>query len=169
MQDDVAKLPLSGKLGKGKFAIVDSDVFDTVSHYKWGLLPAGYVRRVSGKRTIYLHREILTPPVRMQIDHINRNKLDNRRANLRTVTAAQNCQNRLRTPSHRSYIGTSAYIGVQRSYTRKPKYGLYIHQSWQAHIKGHYLGSFKSELDAARAYDAAARKDYGEFAVLNLP
>ncbi len=93
------------------------------------------------------------------VDHINRDRSDNRLANLRECTAHQNSFNRTSVPG-----ASSKYLGVSRL-SRIGK--------WQAEMGGVqgriYLGVFESEDDAGRAYDAAARLRFGEFANLNFP
>ena len=105
-----------------------------------------------------MHRQIINPSKRKIVDHINRNPLDNRRANLRIVTKSQNNMNR----SGRR--GTSSkYKGVSWSKTIN---------CWRAMIsvnkKGIFLGRFDSETEAAKAYDEAAKKYHGEYAYLNF-
>src|SRR3990167_9749261 len=88
------------RLNKGQSAIVDDDVFDYLNQWKWYFNNQGYaVRRPyikgSGRKnqkcmTIHMHRLVNNTPNGMQTDHINRNKLDNRRENLRNVTDQQN-------------------------------------------------------------------------------
>ena len=94
----------------------------------------------------------------MVVDHINSDSLDNRRSNLRVCTVSQNNMN--------SAIGRnnkSGYKGVSWDKTNK---------KWRAGIKAKgksvSLGSFNSKKDAARAYNEAAKKAYGEFAKLNI-
>ncbi len=110
-------------------------------------------------RTIYLHRLVMAAPEGVEVDHVNGNPLDNRRANLRLATRSQNAANR---PSYR---GSSRFKGVCRANTQSPR--------WRAWIlfegKSRYLGSYHSEDEAARAYDAAAYEQWGEFAHLNFP
>lgn len=103
---------------------------------------------------LYLHREVLGPlQGRAQVDHKNGNTLDCRRENLRIATSAQNAANR------RKRAGTSSrFKGVS---SRGPR--------WLAKINTRYLGTFDSQEDAARAYDRAARVEFGEFARLNFP
>ena len=92
------------------------------------------------------------------VDHINGNTLDNRKSNLRVVTQSKNMAHRLR-PKRK---GSSKYWGVY--YVKK-------HKRWRASIKVNrktrYLGHFKQEKDAARAYNEAALFHFGECATLN--
>jgi len=99
----------------------------------------------------HLRKEVL-------IDHINHNGLDNRKANLRLATRAQNSRNR--RPVGR---GSSKYKGV----TYRKSDGVFI-ADIRAGRKRIYLGCFKSETEAAKAYDAGAKKYHGEFASLNF-
>lgn len=89
------------------------------------------------------------------IDHINRDPLDNRKSNLRICTHSQNCMNRI-------IVGKSGFRGV-----------VVNGSGWAAHIKinrkTQHLGTYRTKEDAARAYDAAAQRLFGEFAVLNFP
>jgi hypothetical protein len=95
-----------------------------------------------------------------ETDHINRNKLDNRRGNLRRATHSQNMCNRV----VKSRLPKSGYRGVVWRVARG---------KWSACInvkrKEHFLGYFADKEDAARAYDDAARRLHGEFARLNFP
>ena len=94
------RIPLS----KGKFAIVDVADFEWLNHWKWSSIPthngASYVRRGTNAKGVYrchlMHREILglSRGDGIEVDHINRNPLDNRRCNLRIVTRKENCANR---------------------------------------------------------------------------
>jgi len=90
-----------------------------------------------------------------QVDHINHNPLDNRRCNLRLCTNGQNTAN---ARKHKDGI-TSQFKGVSWD-----KYA----QSWCVQVQGSRVGRFKSEMEAARAYDNAARVAFGEFAHLNF-
>ncbi len=106
-----------------------------------------------------MHHLVIHVPTGMFCDHVNRNGLDNRKANLRPATAAQNMWNRLKLRKNPA----SRYKGVDWIKTQK---------SWRARItangKRMYIGSFKNQLDAARAYDTEAKEYHGQFAALNL-
>lgn len=107
-----------------------------------------------------LHRMLLRPPADMVVDHINGDRLDNRRANLRVCTQTENLAN---GKPHRD--GKSKYRGV----CFRKREG-----TWRAQIslggqKSKYLGQYPTEEEAAMAYDHAARERYGDFARLNFP
>lgn len=86
------KLSLHGN--SGKYAEVDADDYDMLSQYKWYLSKDGYAARRSTGGTTYMHRLVMDTPKDMQTDHINRDRLDNRKANLRICTNAENQKNR---------------------------------------------------------------------------
>jgi hypothetical protein len=154
-------------LTKGCVAIVDDEDYEwlTVGN-KWGA--GGHVGNLYARRTIWLdktscrvefmHRLIL--PTEHQVDHINRNTLDNRRSNLRVATARQNAANRKVRSDNKS-----GYRGVH-TLGKGPN-------PFQAVISingaNTHLGVFPTAQDAARAYDHAAIEHYGEFASLNFP
>jgi hypothetical protein len=155
-------------LGDSLFTIVDPDVFYCLNKFHWvgkqehNLIYAiRFARKDShGSTVIRMHREILNAPKGLLVDHRNNNSLDNRRANLRLANAFQNSCNKSKTRSQTS----SKYIGVTFN-----KW----HRKWEARIsfqnKIIWLGYFDSEIDAALAYDAAAKIYHGEFAHLNFP
>ena len=110
------------------------------------------------RRTTYLHRHLMNARKGEEVDHINGNGLDNRRANLRIASRAENCRNTRRT------TGKSGFRGV---YATRNK------EKWQCRINHNgslqYIGTFSSAIEAAKAYDNAARRMHGEFALLNFP
>lgn len=106
-----------------------------------------------------MHRQILrVEDSTVFVDHKNANGLDNQRNNIRTCTSSQNMSNRC-APKH----NTSGYKGVVK-YANRSKFKAKI----RVNGKDVYLGYFHSPKDAARAYNEAAVKYYGEFALLNI-
>lgn len=91
-----------------------------------------------------------------QVDHINHDKLDNRKSNLRIVTQQQNLMNRKVFKNNKTgFKGVSVYGEKYRASIRK-------------NGKREYLGFFKNPIDAAKAYDKRAIELFGEYAVLNF-
>lgn len=142
------QIPLRGRDGEIRaWAIVDLGDFKAIARYPWHLGTDGYAvrsTRLDGRvRVIGMHRDVLGLALgdALQADHINRNKLDNRRANLRVLTDAENKQNR---PSCRG--ATSRFRGV---------YWNARQQKWHARIglrgRKHHLGFFTDEVEAAQA------------------
>jgi hypothetical protein len=150
-------------LKNGGFTLVDDEDFECLSQYIWRKHTRGYVvRHISGPITIWMHREIkgLTRDDARLVDHINGNKLDNRRENLRVATKSQNCHNQgVQSTS------TSGYKGVTWHSGRRVN-------KWIAQISFNgrriHLGSFDDIHVAAHEYNKAAVKYHGEFARLNL-
>jgi hypothetical protein len=148
-------------LTKGKFAIVDDEDYEELSKYKWKvrlIRKHFYAFRGITDRWICMHREIMGLPLRDNrvVDHINNDGIDNRRCNLRICTHQQNCFNK------KIQVGrNSQYKGVRKDRNR-----------WKASIKHNYkeihIGSFGSEIDAAKAYDNKAKELFGEFSCLNF-
>ena len=150
------------KLSNGFTCLVDDDDFQYLKQFNWHY--TDYAYRVENKKRIWMHKEILNvhEDSLVQVDHINHNKLDNRKENLRTCSAKQNLQYRSKVKSRKGVPTSSKYIGV---YFKKKE------KLWSAGIysKGNeqFLGGYESEEDAARAYNVKAKEIYGEFAPLN--
>ena len=150
-------------LTSGLFAKVDDEDFIELSKLKW-FAHHGYAERNSilesgRKTTISMHRVILNTPVGMQTDHINHDTLDNRRKNLRVVTRTQNQMNsKMRNGNVAGFKGVS--FGKER---RGKKFRALI----TIGSKQTSIGYFHTAIEAARAYNEAAKKYYGEFALLN--
>lgn len=153
----MARLALRGQRGTGKFALVDAEDLERVSSTFWTLHIKGYVVNTKRVNSTTLHRFVLNAPKGSQIDHINGDKLDNRKQNLRFCSDSQN---RFNTPRYRN--NTSGYKGV--SWDKEKK-------KWKAqiaHFKKHvFIGRFNSAIEAARAYDVAAMRLHGPFAKTN--
>ena len=143
-------------LTKGKFAIVDGDMFDYLNQWKWTFEKRYAVRKVN-KKAIYMHRLIAEAKEGFEIDHINGDSLDNRISNLRSCTHAQNCRNtKIQTNN------TSGFKGVSFNKGKK---------KWKAYINldrvQKFLGYHRDIKAAAQAYNRAAREYFGEFARIN--
>jgi hypothetical protein len=153
---------------EGKFTIVDPGDFYFLNNFNWltcgkndNLYATRVIRTQTGRlNTILMHKEILKAPPGLLVDHTNTDSLDNRRANLRLATPSQNSCNSRRDKSN-TY---SRYRGV--SFSKRK-------QKWFAAIRANgrklWLGYFDNELDAAKAYDVAAREYHKDFARLNFP
>ena len=149
-------------LTQGKVAIVDDADFEWLNQWKWNF-NGRYVCRSVGlflhRTKIRIHRQIMSAPADMQVDHINGNPLDNRRENLRICTPAQNTCNRKAVVNSKS-----GYKGVTKKNSSR---------KWIPEIrkdgKKLYLGSYDTPEEAAKAYDKAAKEIFGEFAKLNFP
>lgn len=149
------------KLTHNKVALVDIDDFEKLNEFKWHYHKNGYACsnfRISGKfHYMRMHRLVINAPAEKQVDHINGNRLDNRKNNLRLVNSAQQSWNK--RPRGR-------FKGVSMRPINK-----YPSRLWQASIKFNgkqfYLGDFKSKKAAASAYNAAAKKYFGKYACLN--
>lgn len=152
------------KLTKGKTAIVDDEDFPKLNTFKWYTNTNGYAcrsRKVSetkGNKHIFLHREVFKILEGLIIDHINMNKCDNRKENLRAVTYTQNRYNVKAKKTNRSGL--------------KGVYWHSVDKAWRATIcidgKNKTLGNFDDKFEAARKYDRAAIRSFGLFARVNI-
>jgi len=159
-------------LSKGFVTIVDTKDFDRISKFKWHYLKTGYASRTqhhhmdeNGKRVrshILMHRFIMGITDKSQIvDHINGNPLDNRKCNLRVCNKSENSQNARKKAGNRNF--TSLYKGVSK--VSPDKWVVLIKPSKLE--KSKYIGTYYSEIAAAKGYNAAALKYHGKFAYLN--
>ncbi len=156
MSDKVRHIALTD----GLFVIVDAADYEWLSRYNWRgtLSNSGYACCAMHGKTVFMHRFIMNPPPGKVVDHINGNRWDNRRGNLRICKRSENIRNT------RKSRGTSKFKGVFWD-TRCRKWIAAIH-----HVgRRIHLGVFDDEAEAAHAYDRMARKLFGEYARLNFP
>jgi hypothetical protein len=164
-------IPLRGKKGIGLYAIVDEDDYILASQFKWYLLNHKSNQYAVSNQDQLLHRLLLQPPSNMTVDHRNGNSLDCRRENMRICTRGQNNKNssKRRTKKIGQYKGV--HYWPQWAPLKKRNYN--YEKPWQARIivdkKTVELGVFVTEEAAAKAYDEAAIRAFGEFARLNFP
>jgi len=146
---------------QGRFAIVDGEDYYQLAKYRWTATDSDkpYASRRSAGKSIKMHRWIMNAPDELVVDHIDHNRLNNRKANLRLCTIAQNNYNA--TPRKHSF---SKYKGV--CWNKKNK-------KWVVTIRynkiKYDLGYFDNEIVAAKAYDKKAKEFHREFAYLNFP
>jgi hypothetical protein len=152
-------------LTQGKVALVDDDDYEWLSMWRWfadrGSNDTFYARRNekgSNPKKVRMHREIVGAPGNMEVDHIDGDGLNNQKGNLRICEKIGNAKNRRLHKNNKS-----GYKGV--CWHKQ-------HKKWYSHIKANkkyiFLGLFDNLIDAARAYDQAAKIYHGEFAKLNL-
>lgn len=145
-------------LTQGKVAIVDDEDFEYLNHWKWYCSSRGYARSNAwdGKKgyTISMHRLVNHTPNGYQTHHVNGDTLDNRKSNLRTVTATQHHQSnqRLGINNHSGYRGVGWNKNTHKWRARIQKDGKLIH-----------LGLFDTPQEANKTYLQAAKELYGEF------
>lgn len=150
------KIPLT----RSKFAIIDDEDFDRVNKFKWHYVGNGTAaHRVYKGEYIYMHRLIMNTPPGLEVDHINHNKLDNRKSNLRNCTRGENSRNtRIRSDNTLGYKG----IRFEKRNTKRK----WVATIWVNGVNK-FLGSYERKKDAVLAYNEGARKYHGKFAYLN--
>lgn len=167
-------IPLRNRRGEIVAHTLISEQDAHLAEFRWYRKPDGYAARwvrltprlrepgyqpgLKKGRLVLLHRLIMNAPRGVEIDHINRNRLDNRRENLRFATDAENVRN--------------AKLSKKNSTGFKGVYFCQVTIRWVAAIRvngrNYHLGSYDSAEKAALAYDFAAIDLHGEFASLNF-
>lgn len=150
-----------------RYAMVDDDMFETLNKHNWyyqrvlgnnveyGGYPKTTINLENGKRkSVTMHRMVMGAKSGENVDHKDRNTLNNQKSNLRLCTLSENGRNQL------SRNGASGYKGVHRD-----------RKHWKCSFRLNYkmicLGYFKTPIEAAICYNENIRKYHGEFAVLN--
>jgi len=152
-------LSLQIPLTQGKFAIIDAELYDLIKPYNWSFLNVGYaITTLHNNKSLLMHSLISKEFYNGSLlDHKNRNKLDNRRSNLRAVTTQQNSCN-----TSGARLSSSKYKGV--FYNKRLN-------KWQANINfgktTFNLGLHKDEKFAAKLYNEKALELFGEYAYIN--
>lgn len=154
-------------LSKGKFAIIDAQDADYINQWKWTYLSSGYAFRrkylgvVDGKEQseyILMHRLLMDCPEGYEVDHINHNRLDNRKSNLRIVTRAQN--------THNAGIRSDNTSGHKNIYWYK------AYKKWMVTVgangKSHFIGYYDKLDEAVEAKKLAIKRLHGEYANVNI-
>ena len=149
--------------------IMDAEDAHLLHGWCIGINTGGYARlrrEIKGKRvSVSLHRLVTNAPKGMDVDHVNHNTLDNRKANLRICTRSENARN---NKGHKGRA--SRYKGVYFDKWHKGfKNRGYL--PWRAYTrvmgKRIWLGYYATQEEAGQAYNEYAAREFGEFAYLN--
>jgi hypothetical protein len=142
---------------EGTECVVDDDVFEWASTKRWRINDSGYFVCGGGNNKKRLHRLIMNEPEGFDIDHVNGNKLDNLRSNLRICSRQENNYNRgVRSDNTTGFRGVWFDKRTGRFRCEIKKEG-----------KKYSLGTYKTAAEAANAYNYKATELFGEFAWLN--
>jgi len=148
-------------LTKGKIAFIDNEDYDFLMNWTWHYTKAGASTKIGHykyRHTLLMHRLIMNANDIEQVDHVDNNRLNNQKYNLRKCTLQQNQFNK---PKRENV--SSIFKGV--SYCKQTG-------KWRAVIEHNsktiHLGRFINEIEAAIAYDEKAKELFGEFAYINL-
>ena len=155
-------IQLTNKTGMSDlYALVDDEFYPYLSQFRWHAKPGGYttyVRRSEHSKKIYMHWDVGRLVGLELRDHISRDGLDNRLANLRPATHSQNMANRRKQKNNTSgFRGTIAATNAPGKFDGRIKF----------HRRNLHLGRYSTAVEAGYAYNVAARLLFGEFADLN--
>lgn len=136
----------------GEQVLVDDDDYPLLARRVWSVSAAGYpCSKITGANMTPAHCFVMPTKPGCMIDHIDRNKMNNQKSNLRQVIARQNIQNQAKRTSH-------PYKGIRLSAGGR----------WQARIAQKHIGTFDTAEQAAEAYDLHAKEIFGNSAFTNL-
>lgn len=163
---NIYAIPLTGRYGRGRYALIDAEFnVPEIVRFAWHVGGKGkrYVISRKGARFSGLHQMVMwiagemPPTPKHMIDHVNGNPFNNTRENLRWLTNAENSMRR-----HRLNTSRNRFKGI--TFHKQSR-------RWVAQIKRDckriHIGMYGTDLEAARAYDSAAREIFGEFALTN--
>lgn len=128
------KIILSGKRGEGKSVLVDDDDYKKYNHLRWHLSDTGYAVRRNNGETARLHRLIMNCPEGLVVDHLNGDRLDCRKSNMRICTQEENAKN---------HHGAKGYC-YDKSKSK-----------WIVRYKNKFWGRYETEEEAKTAYQLA--------------
>lgn len=157
------------ELGHGRAALLSEPDYSSIAMFKWRSREVGNTSYAYGYvpsqgAVVLMHRFLLNAPENLEVDHINGDGLDNRRENLRLATRRQNAQNSRAASCIEGRPVSSKYKGV---------FFDDVCGKWRTAVRNEtgrkYCGVYVKEVDAALAYDQAARIVFGEYARLNFP
>jgi len=157
------------ELSQGYSTIVDDDDYEYLRQFNWSYdgryaLRTVYNDKTKKLETLRMHRLVINTPKGTDTDHINRDKLDNRKVNLRICSHSENLRNKPKYKNNR--------VGFKGVSIKKNRYKNKVYESIIARIridnKQIYLGCFQSIELAAKAYNQAAIKYHGQYALLNV-
>lgn len=147
-------------IGIVKFDLIDLDIVRKYHWFNCGGYVAAKTDSTNTSSNIYMHRLLFDDGAEFpHVDHINNDKFDNRRINLRGATASQNFQNQTKRQTYGGKPTTSRYKGV--SYNK-------VIRMWTAQLNGQRLGKYNTEEEAASVYNKEALEKFGEFANINV-
>ncbi len=140
----------------GKYAMVDECDWQFVQFWNWSLSTGYAFNSMTG---VFMHAFLMSPEIGQQIDHVNGDKLDNRRSNLRFCNSSQNQMNRRGNSDNASgYKGVHFDKGCINPWTARIKIG-------DSYVR---LGHYETKEEAAQAYNEAAINNYGPWARINV-